>query len=170
MAKETETKKRGPGRPPGSKNKPKNSGSSSSKKSSSTRKAAVTPDDIRQERIARMQAQYDRDRRNVDVIWSITLFAVGLFLFFTVVMDTTGSFGRRIHDICLGLFGIMAYVLPFMVIIFGILLLARKMQHISGRTIVFSILIFLLFRMYNSMWRFASYSEFIRTFCGSLVS
>ena len=150
MAKETETKKRGPGRPPGSKNKPKNSGSSSSKKSSSTRKAAVTPDDIRQERIARMQAQYDRDRRNVDVIWSITLFAVGLFLFFTVVMDTTGSFGRRIHDICLGLFGIMAYVLPFMVIIFGILLLARKMQHISGRTIVFSILIFLNMCILNS--------------------
>ena len=33
-----------------------------------------------------------------------------------------------------------------------------------------SIIIFLLFRMYNSMWRFASYTEFIRTFCGSLTS
>ena len=33
-----------------------------------------------------------------------------------------------------------------------------------------SILIFLLFKMYNSMWRFASYPEFIRTLCGSLVS
>ena len=33
-----------------------------------------------------------------------------------------------------------------------------------------SIIIFLIFRMYNSVWRFASYSEFIRTFCGSLVS
>ena len=33
-----------------------------------------------------------------------------------------------------------------------------------------SVIIFLFFRMYNSMWRFASYSEFIRTFLGSLVS
>lgn len=33
-----------------------------------------------------------------------------------------------------------------------------------------SILIFLAFRMYNSMWRFASYTEFIRTFLGSMVS
>ena len=33
-----------------------------------------------------------------------------------------------------------------------------------------SIVIFLLFRMYNSMWRFASYSELIRTFLGSLTS
>ena len=33
-----------------------------------------------------------------------------------------------------------------------------------------SIIIFLIFRMYNSMWRFASYTEFIRTFSGSLTS
>lgn len=33
-----------------------------------------------------------------------------------------------------------------------------------------SIIVFLFFRMYNSMWRFASYSEFMRTFLGSLVS
>lgn len=33
-----------------------------------------------------------------------------------------------------------------------------------------SVLIFLCFRMYNSMWRFASYTEFIRTFLGSLTS
>lgn len=33
-----------------------------------------------------------------------------------------------------------------------------------------SVVIFILFRMYNSMWRFASYTEFIRTFSGSLTS
>ncbi|MBR0513670.1 MAG: polysaccharide biosynthesis protein [Clostridia bacterium] len=33
-----------------------------------------------------------------------------------------------------------------------------------------SIIIFLLFRMYNCMWRFASFSEFVRTVLGSLVS
>ena len=33
-----------------------------------------------------------------------------------------------------------------------------------------SVLIFLLFRMYNSMWRFASFTEFVRTLLGSLTS
>ena len=33
-----------------------------------------------------------------------------------------------------------------------------------------SVVIFLLCRMYNSMWRFASYTEFIRTLFGSLIS
>ena len=33
-----------------------------------------------------------------------------------------------------------------------------------------SIVIFLFFKMYNSMWRFASFTEMIRTFMGSMVS
>ena len=94
--------KRGPGRPPGSRNKSKNK--------------ASAPPVTNAEKIEQMQARYDRDRRNLDVIWSITFFALGLFLFFTVVMDTTGSFGRAIHDVCLGMFGSMAYVLPFFIL------------------------------------------------------
>ena len=141
-------KKRGPGRPPGSKNKSKSSSGSSGSKSS--KKQALTAEEARLEKIREMQAQYDHERRNLDVIWSITLFAFGLFLFFTVVMDTTGSFGRTVHDICLGLFGSMAYVLPFFVLIFAVLLLARKMQHVGGRTAFFSILIFINMCMLNS--------------------
>ena len=114
-------KKRGPGRPPGSKNKSKSTSSSGK----SSQKQPVSAEEARLEKIKEMQAQYDHERRNLDVIWSITLFAFGLFLFFTVVMDTTGSFGRTVHDICLGLFGSMAYVLPFFVLIFAVLLLAR---------------------------------------------
>ena len=33
-----------------------------------------------------------------------------------------------------------------------------------------SVIIFLFFRMYNSMWRFASFNEFVRTVLGSFVS
>lgn len=157
MAKDQQTQtqaKRGPGRPPGSKNKKKSSGSSTPAKS----KTASAPEDIRADRIKHMQAEYDRERRNVDVIWCITLIALGIFLFFTVVTDSTGSFGRRIHDVCMGLFGIMAYALPFLVIIFAVLLLARKMQHISGRTVIFSLLIFLCMCILNS-YRFIDENE-----------
>ena len=115
------TTKRGPGRPPGSKNK-KSSSSSGSKQNA----AAASADQIKYDKIRAMQEEYDRDRRNLDVIWSITLFALGLFLFITVVTNTTGSFGKSIHDVCIGLFGIVAYVLPFFVIIFAVLLFFRK--------------------------------------------
>ncbi|MBQ6457050.1 MAG: DNA translocase FtsK 4TM domain-containing protein [Mogibacterium sp.] len=139
------TSKRGPGRPPGSKNK-KTSGSSSGNGA----KPASDPSQVKYDRIREMQEEYDRERRNLDVIWSITLAALGLFLLFTVVMNSTGTFGNTVHNICLGLFGIMAYVLPFFVIIFALLLFLRKMQHISGRTVIFSVLIFLNMCILNS--------------------
>ena len=141
------TQKRGPGRPPGSKNKSKSSGNSGG---SSSKKSQVSAEEARLNKIREMQEQFDHDRRNVDVIWSITLFALGLFLFFTVVMDTTGAFGSKVHDICMGLFGIMAYVLPFFVLVFAVLLLGRRMQHIGGRTIFFTILIFINMCILNS--------------------
>lgn len=131
------TQKRGPGRPPGSKNKPKDN-------------AAKSPNPTKQEVINEMQRRSDKDRRNLDVIWSITLFAIGLFLFFTVVMDSTGSFGMKVHDICLGLFGIMAFVLPFLVFIFAALLIAGKLQHIGAKTCFFSFLILLNICILNS--------------------
>ena len=131
------TQKRGPGRPPGSKNKPKDTQSKS-------------PNPTKKEVIDEMQRRTDRDRRNNDVIWSITMFAVGLFLFFTVVMDSTGSLGMKVHDICLGLFGIMAFVLPFLVFVFAALLMAGKLQHIGARTTIFSFLIFINMCILNS--------------------
>ena len=130
-------KKRGPGRPPGSKNKPKEG-------------PAYSSGPTKQEVLAEMQRRSDRDRRNIDVIWSITLFALAVFLFFTVVMDTTGSFGMKIHDLCKGLFGNMAFVLPFLVFLFAALLMAGKLSHIGLRTTIFSILIFINLCILNS--------------------
>ena len=146
-----EENKKSPGRSSGSKN---TSGSGNSGRGSSGRtsdaKDARTPEEIRQERIAKMQAEYDRDRRNIDVIWSITLIALGLFLFFTVVMDSTGTFGSKVHDVCMGMFGLMAYALPFMILICALLLLTGRMQHFSARTAVFSILIYFNICILNS--------------------
>ena len=130
-------KKRGPGRPPGSKNKPKEG-------------VPKTPDPTKQEVLDEMKRRSDRDRRNIDVIWSITLFAVAVFLFFTVVMDSTGSFGMKVHDLCKGLFGAMAYVLPFLVFAFAALLLAGRLSHIGLRTTIFSMLIFINLCILNS--------------------
>ena len=148
--------KRGPGRPPGSKNKPKNTSAKSSSKpsskasGSSSAKTSYSGNPTKQEVLDEMKRRSDREKRNNDVIWSITLIAIALFLFFTVVMDTTGSFGMTIHDICNGLFGKMAFVLPFLVLVFALLLLGGKLTHINTRTAVFSLLIFINMCVLNS--------------------
>ena len=147
MAQQTKSNgtKRGPGRPPGSKNKPKNTSAGPS-----TKKTTYSGNPTKQEVLDEMKRRSDRDKRNNDVIWSITLIAIALFLFFTVVMDTTGSFGQTIHDICNGLFGKMAFALPFLVLIFALLLLGGKLSHINTRTAIFSVLIFVNMCVLNS--------------------
>ena len=147
MAQQTNSNstKRGPGRPPGSKNKPQNTASDTTVKRSS-----YSGNPTKQEVLDEIKRRSDREKRNNDVIWSITLIAIALFLFFTVVMDTTGSFGMTVHDICNGLFGKMAFVLPFLVLIFALLLLAGKLSHINTRTAIFSLLIFINMCVLNS--------------------
>ncbi len=147
MAQQTNSSgtKRGPGRPPGSKNKPKNTTAGTSPK-----KPNYSGNPTKQEVLDEMKRRSDRDKRNNDVIWSITLIAIALFLFFTVVMDTTGSFGTAVHNFCNGLFGKMAFVLPFLVLLFALLLLAGKLSHINTRTAVFSLLIFINMCVLNS--------------------
>ena len=134
-------KKRGPGRPPGSKNKNTN-----------------TKPRTKEEKVKEFQLREAKDRRQLDVIWSITLMAFGVFLLFTVIFDTTGAFGMFIHDVCLGLFGYMAFVLPFLFLLTGILLLAKKLQHIGARTAIFSTVIFFTICMLNS-YRFIDESK-----------
>lgn len=129
-------KKRGPGRPPGSKNKNTKSSGKTAKSTASTRPKT------KQEQIADMQTKRQADNRVVDEIWAITMIAIGIFLIFTIMLDTTGAFGEKVHDICKGIFGWMAYVLPFFFIIHGILLLFKKVQHFNGRTLFFSSLTF----------------------------
>lgn len=73
MAQQTSNngQKRGPGRPPGSKNKPK---------SNTTKTAASkTANPTKQEVLEEMQRRSDRDKRNIDVIWSITFLLLVFF-------------------------------------------------------------------------------------------
>lgn len=145
--------KRGPGRPPGSKNKPKDTAANASQTKPSGKtnaKSSYSGNPTKQEVLDEMKRRSDREKRNNDVIWSITLIAIALFLFFTVVMDTTGSFGMKVHDIFNGLFGMMAFVLPFLVLVFALLLLAGKLSHINTRTAIFSLLIFINMCVLNS--------------------
>ena len=138
-----EQKKRGPGRPKGSKNK---------------KQATPVSAKTKEERIREMQEQRHADRKVIDEIWAITIIALGILFFFTIFLDTTGAFGQKIHDICLGLFGFMAYVLPFLLVIGGLLLFAQKLQHINARTAVFSILIYINLCVLNS-YRFINESK-----------
>jgi len=117
----TEQKKRG--RPPGSKNK---TGS----------KDAQTKNLI--------------GNRLKDEISSIIILAIGAFLVVSLQTEAAGQFGVAISILLKGCFGMAAYILPYYLIIYGLLLFAKRTAHISGRSVLFLLLIFLMITILNS--------------------
>jgi len=115
--------KRRRGRPPGSKNKPK-----------------TTAD----------PAKIAAGSRLKDEIWAIVIVALGAFLMVSLQTEAAGQLGLFISKLLLGCFGIVAYVLPYYLILYGLLLFAKRTAHISGRSVVFLVLIFLMVTLINS--------------------
>lgn len=137
-----EEKKRGPGRPKGSKNKNSGNRTESAKKRKSS-------EEQRQE-ILEMQEQRRAHKKLMDEIWAVTIFAIGVFLVITTQFNTTGAFGDAVHDILRGLFGVMTYVLPYVMMVFAVCLFVQRMQHINTKTVSFSLLIFIMLCVLNS--------------------
>lgn len=134
--------KRGPGRPAGSKNK--TSKATTSKKGTSTARTA-------KEKAAEVQSKKKADRRVIDEIWAIICIALGIFLAVAILTKGAGQFGEAIGDCLKGLLGFVAYVLPFYLIVFGVLLFARKVVSISIKTSLLLVLLLLMFATINSI-------------------
>ena len=62
-----------------------------------------------------------------------------------------GKVGEAIGLALKGVFGLMGYVLPFYLIIFGVLLFARKTSHFSIQTIIYLFVILLMLATMNSI-------------------
>lgn len=132
-------KKREPGRPPGSKNK-----------SSRTKSSAGTGSKAR-EKAQEIQSKKKADRRVIDEIWAIISIALGVFLIVATFTEGAGQLGEMIGDFLKGLFGFMAYVLPFYLIVFGILLFTKKAVSISVKTTLLLLLLLLMLSTMNSI-------------------
>ena len=111
------------GRPPGSKNK-------SSKKTE--------------------PAKIEAGSRLKDEIWAIVILALGIFLVIALQTEAAGQLGLIISKVLKGSFGFIAYVLPYYLIVYGLLLFAKRTAHISGRSLFFLLLIFLMLTLLNS--------------------
>lgn len=111
------------GRPPGSKNKSK---------------SKAEPSKI------------EAGSRLKDEIWAIVILALGAFLVVSLQTEAAGQFGHIISGFLKGSFGMIAFVLPYYLILYGLLLFAKRTAHISGRSVVFLFLIFLMLTLVNS--------------------
>lgn len=125
------SQKKKPGRPPGSTNKSK--------------KDKVTSED--KERFIKDQ---QKKMRMKDEIYAIILFAVGIFLMVSLQTEAAGKLGHVIAIGLKGMFGFVAYVLPYYLIVYSILIFIKQTAHVGKRSIILFSAIFLMITIFNS--------------------
>ena len=125
-------KKRGPGRPKGSKNKNKSKNSAS------------------REKIQELQQKRESSAKMRDIIWGICYIALGALTFFAVQFHEAGEVGNTVGDILKGCLGVLGLVLPWYLIALGIMLITHIFAHFSTKTFVVSLVMLFLLCIVNS--------------------
>lgn len=120
---------------------------SSRSKTSATKSAAEKKSIDKGEEI---KQKHSRDRGVIDNIWGIIFIVLGIFLFAAVKFNAAGQLGNIIGDFLKGTLGLIGLVLPFYLIIFGILLLLGKTVSVSGLSVVLATVMLLMICIINS--------------------
>lgn len=123
----------------------KSTGSTSNSKSEPKKKtsAEVSYD-------AKAKEKIDRDKGVIDNVWGIIFIVLGVFLFAAVRFNAAGQLGNIMGDFLKGVFGLIGVLLPFYLIISGLLLLLGKTVSISGMAVALGIVMLLMFCLLNS--------------------
>ena len=134
--------RKGPGRPPGSKNKNSRTKTASkvSKNSSRAKSRSRSGD----------SGGSNAENRLRDEIVSLILVAVGIFLIIAFLTNAAGAAGLGLSHFFKGCFGFAAYIMPYYFIIYGILLFTRKTIHTGVKSAVLLFIIFLMISLINS--------------------
>lgn len=135
--------KRGPGRPPGSKNKntaKKTTSSGKSSGSASKAKAAKSSGNAKKAKAAPADPNAKAVRSDIA---SIVLLAIGIFLIIALQTNLAGAVGTFIGGFLKGCFGFGAYFLPYFLILYVILAMIGGAIPFRAKTAVLLLILFL---------------------------
>jgi S-DNA-T family DNA segregation ATPase FtsK/SpoIIIE len=85
-----------------------------------------------------------------DEILAIIIIAIGIFLLVAFQTEAAGRIGSAIATVFFGIFGFMTYILPYYLVLYGILLFIKKAARVGGRSIIFFVLIYLMLVVLNA--------------------
>lgn len=112
------------------------------KKNTKSNKSSGTESKARQ-KAKEIQEKRKADKRVIDEIWAIITIAIGIFFAVSVFSGGAGKLGEMLSDCMKGLFGHVTMALPFILIVFGVLLFAKRTSHFNIKT--FLLLLLMLF-------------------------
>ena len=115
------------------------------KKNNSKNKKSNGTESRARQKAREIQEKRKADKRVVDEIWAIITIALGIFFAVSVFTNGAGKLGEVLSGTMKGLFGHIAMALPFILIIFGILLFAKATSHFNIKTfLLFVLMLFMI--------------------------
>ncbi len=105
------------------------------------------------------QLEFERKHRIHDEIGAIICIALGVFLIFAMQTTKVGVVGSALKSVLLGVFGRVAFALPYLLCVYGILLLFKLVKPIAKRSLILFIGVFLLLSVADAV-RFVANTEF----------
>ena len=102
------------------------------------------------EKEKRKQAELKREealrkkKKVRDEIIAVVFIALGLFLIISMFTATTGAVGAAVSTFMGGLLGWVAYILPFFLVVYGVLVFAQKTSLVTTKSVVSIIVLVVL--------------------------
>ena len=72
------------------------------------------------------------------------MIAIGLFLVISMFTNTTGAVGAAVKTFLSGLLGFISYILPFFLIVYGVLIFAQRTSYVTVSSIIAVVILFVL--------------------------
>ena len=94
------------------------------------------------EKEKRRQAELKREealrkkKKVRDEIIAVVFIAIGLFLLISMFTATTGAVGAAVSTFMGGLLGWVAYILPFFLVVYGVLVFAQKTSLVTTKSVI----------------------------------
>ena len=94
---------------------------------------------------AEKKAEALRKKKKVkDEIIAVIVIAIGLFLVISMFTNTTGAVGAAVKTFLSGLLGFISYILPFFLIVYGVLIFAQRTSYVTVSSIIAVVILFVL--------------------------
>ena len=102
------------------------------------------------EEIRAMQAEREAKKNLHDKLWGLILIAVGALIFAAIQFHAAGKFGNAVGELMKGIFGLVGLILPWFLLLLGILLITHKARHFSGKSCLLYLFVILMLCLINS--------------------
>jgi len=95
-----------------------------------------------------------KERQPLGEIAGVIIIAIGIFLGVCVYIRTdTGLLGGALRDVLMGLFGLYTYVVPFLFVLLGIVIIAARNKRVNkGKVALIILLIISVLSLTHAIW------------------